>query len=212
MVVIGDPLGSPYPNHENVTRHFVVGRLGAEIELLHGPQITLGKVYGICFDLMHFEIARADGTVDPVSVGLCGEEDLLEILDTLPNGVDRVVLPHQEGAVVAVDRHIDLLKIEHCSAFRQILGPFAHCLLKTVHCPFGKASAAPRYPPPKGNIFDKCLNIFLQTHASALFPPNKINDLHQIISRNLPIILCPGGPYVKTCIHGDNVLVIGAKL
>lgn len=44
--------------------------------------------------------------MDPISVGLSGEEDLLEILDTLPNGIDRVVLPHQEGAVVAVDRQV----------------------------------------------------------------------------------------------------------
>ena len=205
MVVIGDPLGSPNPNQENVPRHFVVVRLGAEIELLHGPQITLGKIDGIRFDLMHFEIARADGTVDPVSVGLCGEEDLLEILDTLPNGVDRVVLPHQEGAVVAVDRHIDLLKIEHCPPGCLVLGPFAHCLLETVHRPFGKASAAPRYPPPKGNIFDKCLNIFLQTHGPGLLSLHKIYDSHQIIGRNLPITLCPGGPYVKTCIHSDIV-------
>lgn len=93
--------------------------------------------------------------MDAVSFGFGSEKYLLEILDALANGVDRVVLVHQESAVVAVDRHIDLLKIEHCPTGCLIFDPFAHCLLKTVHCPFGKASAAPCYPPPKGNIFDK---------------------------------------------------------
>ena len=112
VVVVGDALGGPDADHEDVAGLLGGGFEPGEIGLHHCVQLLLGEVYGIDLhaDALEFGILVNRVVVDAVGFG--SGHDGLELFDNLAGGIDVVAALVEVGLEIVVEREIDVLEVE----------------------------------------------------------------------------------------------------
>ena len=111
IVVVGDALGGPDADHEDVADFFGGGFEMAEVGLHHGVELLFGEV-----DVVHFhaDAAELGVLVDGVGVDAVGfgrGHDGFEFLYDLAGGVDVVAAFVEVGLEVVVEREVDVFEV-----------------------------------------------------------------------------------------------------